>query len=142
MEDYILEFEQLDPEEMKEIIVQLLRRIAAYESKFGVISMQEENPEILGDLDLSVRSYNFLKRSGKTHVKDFDCLKVSDLMHVRNIGGKNIVEVMLELIKHGFELRKIGTNECVNIEIIVHYFATHRLYKPEDLDDYYFSWNK
>lgn len=107
--------------------------LAAYKSKFGVISTSETNPNILGDLNLSVRPYNCLSRANKTRVKDFDCMKVTDLMHIRNFGRMSIVETVLKLVEYGFDLRQIGTDEYWFID-------TSALYEPEDFYNYYFSW--
>lgn len=58
------------------------------------------------DLDLSVRSYNCLKRSGAKTVKDIVGKTQDDLMKVRNLGKKSLEEVIEKLKSLGFTFAK------------------------------------
>ena len=49
------------------------------------------------ELDLSVRSYNCLKRAGINTVQDLTTRSESDMMKVRNLGRKSLEEVMSKL---------------------------------------------
>lgn len=49
------------------------------------------------ELDLSVRSYNCLKRAGINTVKELTDRTVSDMMKVRNLGQKSLEEIKLKL---------------------------------------------
>lgn len=49
------------------------------------------------ELDLSVRSYNCLKRAGINTVQDLTTRSESDMMKVRNLGRKSLEEVMAKL---------------------------------------------
>lgn len=58
------------------------------------------------ELDLSVRSFNCLKRAGINTVEDLINKTEEDMMKVRNLGRKSLDEVVLKLVSLGFELRK------------------------------------
>ena len=57
------------------------------------------------ELDLSVRSYNCLKRAGINTVQDLTTRSESDMMKVRNLGRKSLEEVIakLEAMELGLE---------------------------------------
>ena len=57
------------------------------------------------DLDLSVRSYNCLKRAGIHTVQDLVKKSEDDMLKVRNLGKKSLDEVMNKLQELGFNLR-------------------------------------
>lgn len=46
------------------------------------------------DLDLSVRAFNALKRSGVNTLDDLLHVSVADLWQMRNIGAKSTAEIM------------------------------------------------
>lgn len=58
------------------------------------------------DLDLSVRSYNCLKRAGINTVKELTDRTVSDMMKVRNLGQKSLEEIKLKLNDLGVSFRQ------------------------------------
>ena len=58
------------------------------------------------DLDLSVRSYNCLKRAGINTVAELIIKSEEDMMKVRNLGRKSLEEVALKLEVLGLSLRK------------------------------------
>ncbi|MCL2447131.1 MAG: DNA-directed RNA polymerase subunit alpha [Oscillospiraceae bacterium] len=60
----------------------------------------------IDDLDLSVRSYNCLKRAGINTVEDLTTKSGEDMMKVRNLGRKSLDEVIAKLSSLGLELRK------------------------------------
>ena len=49
------------------------------------------------ELDLSVRSYNCLKRAGINNVEDLTNKTEEDMMKVRNLGRKSLEEVREKL---------------------------------------------
>ena len=57
-------------------------------------------------LDLSVRSFNCLKRAGINTVEDLLSKSEEDMMKVRNLGRKSLEEVIWKLASLGFNLRK------------------------------------
>ncbi len=58
------------------------------------------------ELDLSVRSFNCLKRAGINTVEDLINKSEEDMMKVRNLGRKSLEEVIAKLDSFGFTLRK------------------------------------
>ena len=58
------------------------------------------------ELDLSVRSFNCLKRAGINTVEDLISKSEDDMMKVRNLGRKSLEEVVWKLASLGFSLRK------------------------------------
>ncbi len=57
------------------------------------------------ELDLSVRSFNCLKRAGINTVEDLISKSESEMMKVRNLGRKSLEEVVQKLHSLSFELR-------------------------------------
>jgi DNA-directed RNA polymerase subunit alpha len=70
------------------------------ESKNKVLEMTIE------ELDLSVRSYNCLKRAGINSVEELTRKTEEDMMKVRNLGRKSLEEVEQKLASLGLSLRK------------------------------------
>ena len=58
------------------------------------------------ELDLSVRSFNCLKRAGINTVEDLISKTEEDMMRVRNLGRKSLEEVVEKLESLGYKLRK------------------------------------
>jgi DNA-directed RNA polymerase subunit alpha len=58
------------------------------------------------ELDLSVRSFNCLKRAGINTVEDLINKTEDDMMKVRNLGRKSLEEVINKLDSLGFTLKK------------------------------------
>ncbi len=56
------------------------------------------------ELDLSVRSFNCLKRAGINTVEDLIGKSEEDMMKVRNLGRKSLDEVIAKLSSLGFTL--------------------------------------
>ena len=56
------------------------------------------------ELDLSVRSFNCLKRAGINTVEDLISKSEEDMMKVRNLGRKSLEEVINKLASLGFSL--------------------------------------
>lgn len=57
------------------------------------------------ELDLSVRSYNCLKRAGINTVQELTQKSEEDMMKVRNLGRKSLEEVQEKLAELGLSLR-------------------------------------
>ena len=60
----------------------------------------------IDELDLSVRSFNCLKRAGIHTVEDLINKSEDDMMKVRNLGRKSLEEVIAKLDSFGFTLKK------------------------------------
>ena len=58
------------------------------------------------ELDLSVRSFNCLKRAGINTVGDLVSKSEEDMMKVRNLGRKSLEEVIWKMKSLGYNLRK------------------------------------
>lgn len=71
---------------------------------------EEEKDKILEmtieELDLSVRSYNCLKRAGINTVEELTLKNPEDMIKVRNLGKKSLEEVIHKLEELGLELKK------------------------------------
>lgn len=72
----------------------------AEDNKTHVLEMTVE------ELDLSVRSFNCLKRAGIDKVEDLISKTEEDMMRVRNLGRKSLDEVIAKLNSFGLTLRK------------------------------------
>lgn len=70
------------------------------ESKNKILEMTIE------ELDLSVRSYNCLKRAGINTVEELTRKTEEDMMKVRNLGRKSLEEVVQKMESLGLSLRK------------------------------------
>ena len=81
----------------------------AYETEIMVDKGDDDNKRILEmtieELDLSVRSFNCLKRAGVNTVEDLTAKSEEDMMKVRNLGKKSLDEVVAKLHSLGLELR-------------------------------------
>ncbi len=76
-----------------------------------VMVEKEENKKVkvlempIEDLELSVRSYNCLKRAGITTVEDLANKSEADMMKVRNLGKKSLDEVINKLHSLGLDFK-------------------------------------
>ena len=61
----------------------------------------------IDELELSVRSYNCLKRAGINTVKDLTSRTEEDMMKVRNLGRKSLDEVIEKLNSMGLDLSNL-----------------------------------
>lgn len=79
--------------------------------KVSVLVNQEEDTQqrvlemTIEDLDLSVRSYNCLKRAGIHTVEDLTKKSPEEMLKVRNLGRKSLDEVIKKLEDLGLSLR-------------------------------------
>ena len=77
-----------------------------------VVESKEEKKEkilemTIEELDLSVRSFNCLKRAGIDTVEDLTNRTEEDMIKVRNLGRKSLEEVIQKLHSLGLDLRKV-----------------------------------
>ena len=81
------------------VVVELSKK--AKEEDYMIERESEQNSQILEmqieDLDLSVRSYNCLKRAGINTVDELTQKSEEDMMKVRNLGKKSLKEVKQKL---------------------------------------------
>jgi DNA-directed RNA polymerase subunit alpha len=76
-----------------------------------MVEKEEEDKEkvlemTIEELDLSVRSYNCLKRAGINTVNELTNKSEDDMMKVRNLGKKSLEEVQHKLVDLGLVLKK------------------------------------
>lgn len=84
------------------------------EAESGLNILVEKNTsdkeKILGitldEMDLSIRSFNCLKRAGINTVEDLTKKTETDMMKVRNLGRKSLEEVIKKLKSYGLDLCK------------------------------------
>ena len=81
----------------------------AYETEIMVDKGDDAKEKVLEmtieELDLSVRSFNCLKRAGINTVEDLTNRTEDDMMKVRNLGKKSLDEVINKLHSFGLDLR-------------------------------------
>jgi DNA-directed RNA polymerase subunit alpha len=68
--------------------------------------MRKKLEMTIEELDLSVRSYNCLKRAGINTVQELTDKSEADMMRVRNLGRKSLEEVKNKLAELGLSLRQ------------------------------------
>ena len=80
----------------------------AEDTSIFAVGVEEDNTELdkqIEDLDLSVRSYNCLKRAGIHSVRQLVEFSENDLLNIRNFGVKSIEEVKDKLEAMGLGLK-------------------------------------
>jgi DNA-directed RNA polymerase subunit alpha len=91
-----------------QVMVELSTKVK--EEEFMIEREDEQNSQILEmqieDLDLSVRSYNCLKRAGINTVEELTQKSEEDMMKVRNLGKKSLKEVKQKLDELGLGLAR------------------------------------
>ncbi|MBR5562283.1 MAG: DNA-directed RNA polymerase subunit alpha [Clostridia bacterium] len=82
----------------------------AYDTEVMVVKNDSGKEKVLEmtieELDLSVRSFNCLKRAQINTVEDLINRTEEDMMKVRNLGRKSLDEVVAKLNSLGFDLRR------------------------------------
>ena len=90
------------------LFVDLCTQIASTD----ILVSREEDKQVkllelpIEEMDLSVRSYNCLKRAGINTVEDLIKKSRGDMLKVKNLGIKSIDEVIAKLESYGLSLRK------------------------------------
>ena len=92
--------------------INLFIELCAQMSDMNILVSKEEDKQVklmelpIEEMDLSVRSYNCLKRAGINTIQDLLKKSKSDMFKVRNLGAKSVEEVINKLESYGFSLRK------------------------------------
>ena len=101
----------LDPDEAVSLAAKVLSEHSENAKTAEVMIEKEDNEKekvlemSIDELELSVRSYNCLKRAGINTVEEL-CNKTSDdMMKVRNLGRKSLEEVLAKLKELGLQLQ-------------------------------------
>ena len=80
-------------------------------SKMNILVSKEDDQKTklldmpIEEMDLSVRSYNCLKRANINTVEDLTKKSREDMLKVRNLGLKSIDEVYEKLTEYGLSFR-------------------------------------
>lgn len=97
------------------IMIEHLRLFVGLTETVGDVEIMVEKEEeqkdkilemTIEELDLSVRSYNCLKRAGINSVEELVQRNEEDMMKVRNLGKKSLEEVVNKLSELGLSLKK------------------------------------
>ena len=92
--------------------VNLFVELCAQMASTDILVSREEDKQIklmelpIEEMDLSVRSYNCLKRAGINTVEDLIKKSRSDMLKVKNLGIKSIYEVIAKLESYRLSLRR------------------------------------
>ncbi|MFS8582151.1 MAG: DNA-directed RNA polymerase subunit alpha [Limnochordales bacterium] len=92
--------------------LQLFVNLTEAADDFEVLVKKDEEPKdralsmTIEELDLSVRSYNCLKRAGINTVEELTKKTEADMLKVRNLGKKSLQEVKEKLAEFGLSLRQ------------------------------------
>ena len=90
----------------KEAVSLAARIMTEHLNLFVTLSQEKALEMTIEELDLSVRSFNCLKRAGINTVEDLINKSEDEMMKVRNLGRKSLEEVMAKLDSLGFTLTK------------------------------------
>ena len=100
-------------------VVSLLNEIVVQENYMYEREEKVSNKKLdkkIEELDLSVRSYNCLKRAGINTVGDLTQKNEEEMMRVRNLGRKSLKEVVQKLREIGLDLRRSYDMESSYLE--------------------------
>ena len=90
----------------------------------------------IDDLDLTVRSYNCLKREGVHTVGELVARTESDLLDIRNFGQKSIDEVKIKLHQLGLSLKDspatFDPSEVAGYDVATGTWSTEAAYDDQD----------
>ncbi|MGI6550875.1 MAG: DNA-directed RNA polymerase subunit alpha C-terminal domain-containing protein [Syntrophomonadales bacterium] len=109
--------------EIKEQNIEYQKLSREYEllaTAFEMLTAKKADPEVvvplaemavtmqtpISDLDLSVRSFNCLKRAGKNTLRDIVEMTEDDLLQIRNLGRKSAEEIIGKIKSYGLDLSK------------------------------------
>ena len=92
--------------------INLFVELCEHISNSEILIAKEEDKQVklmelpIEEMDLSVRSYNCLKRAGINSVEDLVKKSRADMLKVKNLGIKSIEEVIQKVESLGLSLRK------------------------------------
>ncbi len=85
-------------------------RAADGRQRGGRAVITDERP--VEDLELTVRSYNCLKREGVDTIGQLATMTEEELMNIRNLGMKSVDEIRSKLLEYGYALESEGGDEA------------------------------
>ena len=92
--------------------ITLFVNLSEFGSKTEIFIGETENlvvkilEKTIEEIDLSVRSYNCLKRAGIHTIEDLTKRTEDDMLKVRNLGKKSLDEVKAKLVSFGLSLKE------------------------------------
>lgn len=66
--------------------------------------IKQEGSVSLDDIEISIRSYNCLRRAGFNTLEEISKLSLNDLMKIRNLGRQNFIEILSILKDYDYEI--------------------------------------
>ena len=94
---------------MKEKISGIMKSLGVKESDIEKPEEPKKETDVdIQEMELSVRSYNCLKRAGFDNISDLEGMTVEKLMRVRNLGKRSVDEVVSKAREWGLEIE----HEC------------------------------
>ena len=102
--DYYNKFSEL---EGKLIELCKLNEKAADEIIHDTELKKKYGPIKIEDMDLSVRSYNCLKRARIDNIKQLASLSYEELIHIRNLGIHSVNEIIEKLKDYGYDTQRL-----------------------------------
>ena len=104
--DDLLDRAWKEMEEASRIRLEAIRiREGAFDDLIREKKVEPVNTEIpIDELELSVRSWNCLRRAGVNYISDMDGWTQERLMRVRNLGRKSMMEIIDRLRERGIEV--------------------------------------
>jgi len=91
--------------------IKLFVDLVDFMSNVNILVSKEEDKQVkvlempIEDMDLSVRSFNCLKRANINTIEDLTRKSKDDMLKVRNLGLKSLEEVIFKLQSYGLALR-------------------------------------
>ena len=91
--------------------ISLFVDLTEFMGSMDILVNKEESKQVkvlempIEDMDLSVRSYNCLKRANINTIEDLTKKSKDDMLKVRNLGQKSLEEVIFKLESYGLSLR-------------------------------------
>lgn len=110
---YAIASGELEREYRGRLDAEYARLRAIYDAKIAELQAAIDNPVLppppvnpaLEDMELSVRSYNVLKRARKDTLDDVAAMTVDELTHVRNLGRKSLQEIIEKVHAYGKQMK-------------------------------------
>ncbi len=97
------------------ILVEHFEQLALINERIAQLQMMKENEEVqeqaatsvsIDDLELSVRSYNCLKRSGIRTIQELANMTRADVEKIKNLGKTSLREIRKKLQDYGLTFKK------------------------------------
>ena len=102
---------KISQEEIKNIALLSRLEIKDLEAAEKALSNILTYVEELEELDLTVRSFNCLKKAGIEEVSQLASLSLNELLKIKNLGKKSLDEILEKMKDLGYDLEKNGSPE-------------------------------